>query len=118
MTDAYIAGFFDGEGCVAAKRQRGPKRRIYLRIGQKHPEVLHLIQTELGYGSVHQRRDGLHILNITGRKNTTDFIQRILPYAVVKRSQLHIALAMNGCIGVTDTIENRDQLYEMLKKAR
>jgi len=81
MSNAFVAGFFDGEGHVNLKCKR-------VSMSQKDPKVLYRIQKYLGYGSVLRSNRGSHTLYVYSRANREDFIRRVLPHSVVKRAQL------------------------------
>src|SRR5215475_5687920 len=90
---AYIAGFFDGEGCVHFRNGRP-----HLSIAQKDPAVLHKIQGMLGYGSIFQpqgmdkhRYEHAWRLTITRDVYTYHFVRMIYKYSVVKRKKLALA---------------------------
>ena len=116
MDDSYLAGFFDGEGCLHASNARG---WVNLRasMSQKNPEVLEKIQDYLGYGKIHRHRNtGVHHLNICGRRNVREFIRRVYPYSVVKRRQLKVAYALVS--GPPLPKEERLKVKEELHKAK
>ena len=91
---AYIAGFFDGEGCITHYSNKRGRPRI--SMGQKEPEVLHRIQTMLGYGNVrsYSPSNSLHRywrLDIAREEWMKHFINTVLPYSIVKRKKLREA---------------------------
>ncbi len=88
MNNPYIAGFFDGEGHVQLRRTGNS---VVLTIAQRRPAVLEAIRDFLGYGAIYYRRNGNISLQISGRSNVWDFIDRVLPYTVVKRDELLVA---------------------------
>ena len=91
---AYIAGFFDGEGSIHP--DPGGSLRVVISICQKKPEPLLRIQQILGIGRVVQhnsKRWGVsYRYKISSRKQSEDFIHAILPYSIVKKGQLELAL--------------------------
>ena len=91
---AYIAGFFDGEGCVTSSPAT---LCVVVRMNQKTPQVLREIQKVTG-GRVRYRPGGggSWALTIQGKALTTRFIQEVLPYSIVKATQLVVALRMVG----------------------
>lgn len=82
---AYIAGFFDGEGCVHFMKNRGGKPRVSLT--QKDPEVLHKIQGLLGCGGISPQGEYWQF-QVYSLDDTWDFVNLILKYSVVKRKIL------------------------------
>lgn len=91
---AYIAGFFDGEGCVTHQwRNNSPS--ISLRFAQKNPKVLEHIQGILGCGKLYPHgASGSWVLGIFGKDEIRRVIKIIYPYSKVKKRQLYIAYAI------------------------
>ena len=92
VTLNYIAGFFDGEGCITHRRPKaGGRAYRKVSMSQKDPEVLEAIQTYLGYGRLRQRKypgsGGVWVLHIDNRHNIRDFLTRISPHLIVKREK-------------------------------
>jgi len=95
LTWAYIAGFFDGEGC-AGIYQRNPKhnsgRVILCSIAQKAVPVLEAIRAFLSVQGISanlnpQRGRGpnpIGVLQISA-KQAVKFLNAVLPYLVVKK---------------------------------
>jgi len=102
---AWAAGFFDGEGCVIVETSKSPRCRHGVRT------VLHiqLSQTSVACLELVQQRFGGKIVCTThtspnssrwakqyrwGVKNAyaIEFIRAIMPYSVVKKTQLELAL--------------------------
>ena len=112
---SYIAGFFDGEGCiwiVPGKRGTGPGR-VYLRMDQKYPSVLMKIKASLSYGRIHRStRSGQYHLQVLQQDEISNFIRLILPYSIVKLPQLLLAIEF---MKVKTTLTKR-QKYRFLKK--
>src|SRR5947209_5791173 len=74
----YIAGFFDGEGCIHFNKKTS---KIQISITQKRPEVLFRIQTCLGYGKVgKQTKRGMYSLNIRRVEEVRKFLTKVGPY--------------------------------------
>ena len=99
---AWLAGFFDGEGCVhvAQKPKSGRKRkishpRLLIKIGQKFPGILRHIINLLGYGEVRKaygkNRDAYYITFLS-KDEIAQFTKTILPYSITKKDQLVAAI--------------------------
>jgi hypothetical protein len=84
ISNAYIAGLFDAEGEVALRLHNDGRNSKYsLSITQKsNIELLHAIAKYLGYGNVNTVR-----LMIYNKSDIIDFLERVLPYLIVKRDQ-------------------------------
>lgn len=94
MTDQYVAGFFDGEGCVRIERNIRSKVTHYpprVIIGQRTREVLVAIQKHLGLGYItFNRTNGNWFYRIGGVEEVREFCRRIKPYSIVKKSLLQL----------------------------
>jgi hypothetical protein len=58
---AYLAGFFDGEGCVASRKEDSRSKagaHIQISMSQKNPEVLIYLQGLTNIGSLKAEKDG------------------------------------------------------------
>ena len=93
MTFEYIAGFFDGEGCVITL---GAHRHL-VGLAQRTPRVLHTIKAFLAdhgiaaqiYESTDRRR-AVHVqtyqLQITNMVSVERFLAAVVPHLIVKRN--------------------------------
>ena len=99
----WVAGFFDGEGCIYIGRRirkYTPQYNLQIDISQKDRRPLDSIVQEYG-GSVWgiKNPSGCYRWRITG-KAATRFLERILPYSLVKRNSIEIGLAFQNTIGM------------------
>jgi intein-encoded DNA endonuclease-like protein len=89
----YAAGFFDADGCVGAySRTQGTRPYVNVTVANNCHEVLE--QFKLEYGGCIERRAGKKCMcwRITGSTTTRPFLTQILPFAVVKKEQIKLAL--------------------------
>lgn len=98
MNISYIAGFFDGEGCIS-RRMKGDNPRVVVTIAQKSPTVLQEIRRHLGYGRINrvgysEGRDYSYRLTIEGKENVSQFLLGVYPHLIVKRPRADIALQL------------------------
>lgn len=119
----WIAGFFDGEGCIGFhsrirkdNRDRGGRQ---LSITQKFPGVLHLIQKKCSKEGIASRviKQGRYSrLIIQNKKNIKEFLIRVLLYSVIKKKQIELALELLSSIKVNNTKRIPDkELNERIK---
>jgi len=93
LDNAYVAGLFDGEGCIHV--QKNCQMKVYLT--QKDPEILYLLKKQYG-GRVYTKQDGNE--NYTAqwqlcpKKDMESFLKAIQPHSIIKRSQIELALQM------------------------
>lgn len=100
---AYIAGFFDGEGCVTIHRDRSKGARgirinrnyvMSIKIGQSSKPVLDWIHARVG-GSINERRNPVkkRVWTFTIRSNNAKrLLVDMLPFLIVKREQAEAAI--------------------------
>lgn len=92
----YIAGFFDGEGCVDIRycvTHKGRYNKFELRctISQVYRKPLDMIQQVFG-GSISPRRNQtIHYYVVTGRQANA-FLEAIRPFLIVKADEADVAL--------------------------
>ena len=93
----YISGFFDGEGCVSiySKKEKRGNIRTCLRasIGNTNLGVLDQIKSVHG-GAIRVLKgvnSPVYLLTFTG-KVAVDFIESILEFTVIKKTQIQVAL--------------------------
>lgn len=95
MDWSYVAGFFDGEGCVHISR----KGSVRVIVGNKNKEVLEQLCRFTGLGYVisevkkhHAIPFDFHSHLILRHEDVERFLKAILPYIVVKRNVVENAL--------------------------
>lgn len=101
----WVAGFFDGEGCVAVLRKKRPghndhNHRLFVSLTQQDKRALICVKERFGGSLLCDKNKGKD----TGYKRhliwrwrlhngaAYDFLQTIAPYCMVKDKQVAIAL--------------------------
>jgi hypothetical protein len=102
---AYMAGFFDGEGCINLARRdgRGNRYRIHISISNTNEWVLQWFHFNFG-GSVcfedrHSENPAWQNVwrwSITSGRQALTFLQAISPYLVLKKPQALLAITFQG----------------------
>lgn len=90
----YMAGFFDGEGCIRInKRIRGTytEYMVFVTVGQKDGAIIDWMVENYGGGSYYIKRDGSYVWTATN-KIAHEFLKRITPYLKYKKPQAEIAI--------------------------
>ena len=119
---AYIAGLFDGEGCVTASMRSNNRRgvQIQLIIVNTHLGVIQWLCTMLG-GNVWTKhptgrmRRPLHRWVARGGKACQDVLEAIMPYLIVKRSQAIEAMKWQPGMPYERCLELHDSLKRLKK---
>lgn len=88
LDDRYVAGLFDGEGCVHIQ----PNCQVKVYITQKDPMILYLLEKQYG-GHVYKNGDHYH-LQFGKRVYTEPFLKAIQPHSIIKRGKIELALQM------------------------
>jgi len=124
MNWQYVAGFFDGEGNITIydyerKKVYAPDRittyqekQVKISIAQKIRIYVNMVQLENGVipllneflisegidSHIHKTNDkGMQRLQFTSRKSCKIFLEKIIPYLIVKKEKARLALAfLNG----------------------
>lgn len=97
LSPQYVAGFFDGEGCVNLT-VKGACKQVSLRvmIVNTDPLILDLLRIQYGGRTpaprIHQDGwKGFRQLVLTDSK-AINFLQEIAPFVIIKRPQIELAL--------------------------
>jgi hypothetical protein len=94
VSHQYLAGFFDGEGCVYIN----PSGRVQLSLTQKKREVLDLVQSEFGGKVKIKDRSMIPGWVISSKEDCLKFINAIYPYIIVKKEEVELGLKAIGII--------------------
>ena len=109
LSDAYIAGFFDGDGSLVAtlEKQSSPYLRVYrprikINFTQhiRHFDMLCEIQKYLDAGkvSIAKTHDQAELV-IVDRNDVSRILNRMLPHLVLKKQQAIFALEVLSQLG-------------------
>ena len=98
MEWAYIAGFFDGKGCIYKVKRKGkllPSRLI--TISQASRPVLDaitdfLLDNAISCLAVREVNPNHYILDINGMKDVLPFLQNVYPFLIVKKEKAQEAI--------------------------
>lgn len=122
LSDAYVAGFLDGDGSIMATVERRPERRrfpyrVRIRINftqhERHRKLIEIIKHFLGdVGAVREvKSHHLVELVIQDRIEVEKTIDRLLPFIVLKERQAKIVLKILE-IYKTAKVNSRSSLSE------
>lgn len=89
---SYIAGFFDGEGCVDFYVGKLTIRRIWLVIAQKSTRILEEISLWLSSRGIKVSKISPitrgNVIIIRGIENITHWVKLLAPFVRIKKNQL------------------------------
>jgi len=106
LTADYVAGFFDGEGCIHVGYGRGYLQKK-ISVSNIRPEVLDMIREHFGFGSV--LYSGTPRWQVSDTLDIITCLEALLPYLVVKKQQ--VVLMLELC-RLSNTKYSRPQLTE------
>ena len=129
---AWIAGFFDGEGCITVNLRQSSAPQLKISISQKFPRPLERIRDILGYGVIRERtvkkKFTKNSFSIEGKEKMKHFLETIRPYSCNKFSQIEVALEFleyvsiprgEGWRGITEHERSkREELYSELRRLK
>jgi LAGLIDADG-like domain len=129
----YLAGLFDGEGCVVIMRTNFPGGRVgycvRVSVSNTYKPVLQEVREEFGGSLSGRRPDGnrnkltLWTWRASGRDSIV-FLRRVYPYLHVKREQALLAFEFQEHADRTgrklsaEVIALRDTLVERMKSLK
>ena len=93
MDSSYIAGFFDGEGCICLAKPNKTSRSYHLSVSitQNNREILVEIQKLFG-GGVYPHKVNCYSWQATKKEEAYNFLSSILPYLYLKKKEAEIGL--------------------------
>jgi len=129
----WLAGFFDGEGCITSaaqtikgKYEKYPRVSMQILIAQKDRVILEEIQKVYG-GTIKIDNKKCHHLRFVGKDTMGKFLGDIYPYSVCKKSQIKVAFKFLdtvreenlGCTPLSKEVHNlRSRVHEELKRLK
>lgn len=126
ITPEWLAGFFDGEGCINARFTSGvPSLRVTLT--QKEPSIILAISLKYSGGLIHPLKHKLkddksqtitYCLTYNGN-NSVNILKAIEPFVIVKKAQIVLALEFSKFItysGGKLTQEERERKFQIMRE--
>ena len=102
----YIAGFFDGEGCIQINMRTSGSCYCYVTMAQKYVlEPLYICEKYWG-GSLREQKCGTMVWHCSTRK-AEKFLKDIYPYLIVKKSQAEVVFDFYKLILPSNSGSNR-----------
>jgi hypothetical protein len=91
LSPEYLAGFFDGEGCVSTNG-RDSGSYLTTTIANSHLGILESIREQFG-GSISQRKSGSYTLTLSTWKAHA-LLNHMLPYLIVKADVARVGIQL------------------------
>lgn len=128
LNEDWIAGFFDGEGCISINRSKHPSNlihKLYVQLTQKDKGILRRVQNIWG-GSIHPINGGFH-WRLVGPK-ASDFLKVIGPHLHCKDIEARLGIEFEELRALTcqkgghpihlEDVAQRDAYYWALREAK
>ena len=99
LSNAYLAGFFDGEGCIGIYQSGNKNFHLRTQLVQSESALVTTMFTELharfgGNFRGHFSPNGRSKYNLQLNGNeAVNFLEAVLPYLTLKRAQAEVAIA-------------------------
>lgn len=119
----YLAGFFDGDGCIMVEKLNNTGYTLRIKFSQSNEDWINKLQRYycfLKKTNNSQRRDNNRIefeLRAAG-KQIEPLIDDLLPYTILKYEQLLEAKKFFKLINVRDKKEEKEAIYIKLKQLK
>lgn len=121
MTPEWMAGFFDGEGCVSAYLRNGVMKLDVFVAQSNFPVIAAIAAIFRQQPRAHcQSKRTCYSVHFTGR-GCQEFLEYIKDHVIVKRQQVLIALEFVALIGNSGPVKNSNaqiKRRELGKKIR
>ncbi|MBA7713385.1 hypothetical protein ES703_122387 [subsurface metagenome] len=110
---AYIAGFFDGEGCVriAPKTSKATGAYgLYVSASNFYPNPLYLCQRIFGgkirYNKSPGNRNGIHRWELYGKRAEL-FLRVVEPQLIIKKQEANLAISSRSLTGTSSPLKEK-----------
>jgi len=131
---AYLAGIFDGEGCVGYYKRIGSRRKYsyvsMVLISQSDFRLMLWLESKLGFGNITSRAGKKHFeyhWQTNKKQNVVDFLEAIEPYLVLKGEQARVLLKHLATEGTEpfrkgsvtpEILAEREKVYAELRRLK
>jgi len=120
----YMAGFFDGEGCIRINKRVRPvsiEYSLFISLGQKDGACMDWLVSTFG-GHVHKVKRDNSFIWIVSNKKAHEFLEKVIPYLKYKKPQALAALQLaNGKrtrVLSPEELARRESIYLEIKRLK
>jgi len=116
----YLAGLFDGEGCIFGYVSRNRYHRLRTTVCNTNAKVIEWILSVFGGRITHAngRNKPQHIWYMDSLNDVKGFLHKILPYLKVKRLQAETGIRYLDCIENNGDWNSAYLLYLELRRLK
>lgn len=122
FTSEYIAGFFDGEGCIYCAYVGG-RTHYKVSVFQKHLPFIESLHKYIGFGKV-RKVNAAWALSIENKQDIIRFLVPLVPYLILRKTEAELMIQicsvdrLKGCKAGNDpNLEEHEKLYQELRTA-
>lgn len=126
LTPQWLAGFFDGEGCVCGLYSNGYPY-LTVTIPQKEPGILAIIALKFPTKVRYVSQNKNHVLHYAGRK-ALPLLEFIKDYSIVKRKEIELGIELasllvdsrsnDNILRSEESLERRTAIVEELRSLK
>jgi LAGLIDADG-like domain len=106
LTPQWVAGFFDGEGCVTSSKDRQGHATLHVCVAQSEPKILVLLQGLLGGSfSINTTRGSRGYKLYWNGRNSLSILEYIKDHVICKRRQVEAGIEFAKLFGPGGRVE-------------
>jgi LAGLIDADG DNA endonuclease family protein len=117
MTYEYIAGLFDGEGCINLMYSKGSVS-VKVSISQKNRSLLELVKEFTQKGGIRSMTNkSCCEWSMTKREDVKTFLTAVVPHLILRKTEAEIAIQLcdaGGRQGIKMTEEEDDKQTDII----
>lgn len=110
LSNQYVAGLFDGEGCITTtleyikgKYDIYPRIRMQVQIANQDTQIMDLLMEWFGGGCIDKhggdsRRNPCYAWRISGKASMLRFLNYVKDSVIIKKPQVELALEFCGTL--------------------
>lgn len=133
---SYLAGLFDGEGCIPITRQKpgeagriNPSHRLYVKVTIGQRVIPELFKEKLGVGTITVQKSKKHNEAHTwwaASREAFGVLHILYPYLIVKKNEAEIAFEFENSYWQRgssarlpkEVVEKREELFHRMQEAK
>lgn len=131
---AYLAGIFDGEGCVGYYKRKGNRNKYsyvaMIMLTQSDFRLMLWLEARIGFGTITSRAGKKHFeyhWATNKKQHVCEFLEAIIPYLLLKKEQAIMLLEHLTNEGMephkrgevtSEILSKREQVYSELRRLK
>ena len=131
---AYLAGIFDGEGCVGYYKRKGSRTKYsyvsVVMVTQSDARLMTWLRDKIVFGTIYSRPGKKHVefhWETNKKAHVCEFLETIRPYLILKGEQVDILLNHFQQEGLhpkhkgtvtPEVVADREKVYQELRSLK